>query len=77
MAVNAVGQATNADGIIVFHDNQIKLLYALNRAAEDQNPYKFSLVRFYSDNNFTCRSGRGREVNTTARMQSTYRRLFV
>jgi hypothetical protein len=35
MAVNAVGQAANTDGIIVFHDDKIKLLYALNRVKDN------------------------------------------
>jgi hypothetical protein len=35
MAVNAVGQAANADGIIVFHDDKIKLRYALNKAEDN------------------------------------------
>jgi hypothetical protein len=36
MAVNAVGQAANADGIIVFHDDiKIKLRYALNRVKDN------------------------------------------
>jgi hypothetical protein len=50
MAVNAVGQAANADGIITFHDDiKIKLLCALNRA---EDKIHTNLVLQVISNNF-------------------------